>query len=241
MAGRGAIFKIGGKLFEDEESLRNIITQLQGLYTSKILDKIVIISGGGNLANFVRIADQKLELGPDISHWMAILAMDLNGKFISRASKIKHTSDLKEIEQMELNITIFLPYSLLKEKDVLPHNWQVTSDSIALYLSHVMKFNTCYLIKNVDGILLNNGQLKKVLTTEEYSELKNNNKLLNNSESSKESQPIDSYLPTIIDKYKIPCVILNGLNQSISNFFNHKTDQEQHAIFTKLNPKDLTN
>ena len=234
---RGAIFKIGGKLFEDEKSLRNIITQLRDLYTSKILTKIVIISGGGKLANFVRLIDQKLALGPDLSHWMAILAMDINGEFISHYSKIKCTADLKEIEQMKTIFTIFLPYSYLKEEDELPHDWQVTSDSIALYLTHVMKFNACYLIKDIDGILLNDGQLKKVLTTEEYIELKKENKLLNNMERLKESQPIDSHLPTIIDKFKIPCIILNGFNKTISNFFNQHVDKEHPAIFTKLNPK----
>lgn len=237
MVERGGIFKIGGKLFEDEKSLRNIIMQLRDLYDSKIFDKIIIIPGGGKLANFVRLVDQKLELGSDLSHWMAILAMDINGKLISHSSKIKCTTDLKEIEEMETIFTVFLPYSFLRENDMLPHDWQVTSDSITLYLSHVMKFNTCYLIKDVDGILLSDGHLKKNLTTEEYMELKKENKLLNNMERLKKSQPIDNYLPTIIDKFKIPCVVLNGLNKAISNFFNHQIDQEHNAIFTKLNPK----
>ena len=150
MTESGAIFKIGGKLLEDEKSLRNIITQLKNLYDSKVFNKIVILSGGGSLANFVRLSDQNLELGPELSHWMAILAMDINGKLISHSSKIEFTTNLKKIEQLKTIITVFLPYSFLREKDVLPHDWQVTSDSIALYLSHVMKFKTCYLIKDID-------------------------------------------------------------------------------------------
>ena len=237
MSDRGAIFKIGGKLFEDEKSLRNIMMQLRDLYNSKIFKKIVIIPGGGKLANFVRLVDQKLELGADLSHWMAILAMDINGKFISHSSKIKTTTDLKEIEETETILTVFLPYSFLRENDVLPHDWQITSDSISLYLSHVMKLNNCYLIKDINGILLSDGQLIKKLTTEEYIEIKREDKLLNNKNSLKLSQPIDSYLPTLIDKFKIPCIILNGLNKTISNYFNHQTDQERHSIFTKLTPK----
>ena len=72
---------------------------------------------------------------------------------------------------------------------------------------------------------------------EEYFELKKGKKLLNNKEMKKESQPIDSYLPTLIDNFKIPCVILNGLNKAISNLFNRHIDQEQQASFTKINPK----
>jgi len=231
------IFKIGGKFLERESALKNVISQLNELYQRQTFNKIVILSGGGRLANFIRLSDKTLEIGPDLSHWMAILAMDINGELISQFSNLNATSDINEIKQVERIFSVFLPFSYLKRKDELPHNWEVTSDSIALYLSREMEFYECYLIKEVDGILLEDGQLKKNLTTDEYERLNKENKLLAIKNKLKRSQPIDQYVPRIIDKFKIPCVILNGNKRNIINFFNPRIKQDTNKLFTKLYPR----
>ena len=231
------IFKIGGKFLERESALKNVISQLNELYHRQTFNKIVILSGGGRLANFIRLSDKTLEIGPDLSHWMAILAMDINGELISQFSNLNATSDINEIKQVERIFSVFLPFSYLKRKDELPHNWEVTSDSIALYLSREMEFYECYLIKEVDGILLEDGQLKKNLTTDEYERLNKENKLLAIKNKLKRSQPIDQYVPRIIDKFKIPCVILNGNKRNIINFFNPRIKQDTNKLFTKLYPR----
>jgi 5-(aminomethyl)-3-furanmethanol phosphate kinase len=234
---KNGIFKIGGKFLENKISMKNIISQLFELYETKIFNKIVILSGGGNLANFIRLSDKILEIGPDLSHWMAILAMDINGELISHLFKLNVTPDIKKIMQTDRTISVFLPFSFLKKEDELPHDWQVTSDSIALYLCQKMEFNECYLIKEVDGILLQDGQLIKNLTTKEYEQFKKVKKLHPKKNQLKESQPIDQYLPRIIDKFKIPCIILNGNKKNIVNFFNDQNSQDTNTLFTKLNPK----
>ena len=233
---RNGIFKIGGKFLENTNLLKNIIGQLFELYQTKIFNKIVILSGGGKLANFVRFSDKILEIGPDLSHWMAILAMNINGKLISQLFKLDIITDIKEIKQMDRFISVFLPYSFLKKIDELAHNWEVTSDSIALYLCREMGFNECYLIKEVDGILLHDGRLIKNLTTKEYEQFKKEKKLLIIKNKLKESQPIDQYLPRIIDKFRIPCIILNGNERRIANFFNSQNNSDIQALFSKLNP-----
>ena len=231
------IFKIGGKFLEKESALKNVISQLNELYQRQIFNKIVILSGGGRLANFIRLSDKTLEIGPDLSHWMAILAMDINGELISQFSNLTATSDINEIKQVERTFSVFLPFSYLKRTDELPHDWEVTSDSIALYLSREMEFYECYLIKEVDGILLKDGQLKKNLTTDEFERLYKEKKLLAIKNKLKGSQPIDNYVPRIIDRFKIPCVILNGNKRNIINFFNSGINQDTNKLFTKLDPR----
>lgn len=231
------IFKISGKFIQNNSVLKNIISQLYELYQRQIFNKIIILFGGGRLANFIRLSDKTFEIGPDLSHWMAILAMDYNGELISQLSNLNVTSDINEIKQVERIFTVFLPYSFLKWKDELPHSWKVTSDSIALYLSRQLEFNECYLIKEVDGILLKDGQVKKNLTTDEYERLKKEKKLLPIRDKLKGSQPIDQYLTSIIDKFKIPCVILNGNKRKIFNFFNLGATQNTNTLYTKLDPR----
>ena len=80
-------------------------------------------------------------------------------------------------------------------------------------------------------------QVIKELTTSEYRELKMSNQLdmkkANNKEI-KKSKPIDQYLLTLIDTYKIPAIILNGSKskQNIFNYFAKREDNDN--IFTKI-------
>ena len=104
-----------------------------------------------------------------------------------------------------------------------------------------MEFNECYLIKEVNGILLKDGQLKKNITTEEYERLKKEKKLIPIKNKLKESQPIDQYLTRIIDKFKIPCIILNGNKRKIINFFKSGKKEGTNILFTKLNPRKSAN
>jgi len=133
---------------------------------------------------------------------------------------------------------IFLPYSFLREDDTLPHNWDVTSDSIALYIANKIKLSRCFLIKNVDGIFNIDKELIKSITTFKYNELKGRNqldKIIEDDSNIKKSKPVDSHLLRLIETYKTPCYILNGTpnNQRIIEFFNTDIADEK-KIYTKL-------
>ena len=61
---------------------------------------------------------------------------------------------------------------------MLIQNWEVTSDSITLYLAHKLKLKECYLIKDVDGIIVNDKGKEKIIremNTSDYLILKNSN------------------------------------------------------------------
>jgi len=215
-----AVFKIGGKILENSKNLECTISQLKKLYEDNTLQKIIIIPGGGSYANFIRSLDKKLVLGDDLAHWMAIFSMDYNGK------------DLK------LLFPIFLPYNYLKKKDELPHSWDVTSDSIAIYIANKLNLNECYLIKDIEGIHNKNNEVIKEISTIQYRELKKSGGLVEiglNQYNLKKSKPIDSYLLTLIDKYKISCILLNGTlkNSRIINYF--KNNELENQVYTKIN------
>jgi aspartokinase-like uncharacterized kinase len=234
-----AIFKIGGKIIENHQSLTTTISQLTSLYERNILYKIILIAGGGSYANFIRLLDQTLHIGNDISHWMAIYTMDLNGKKISRYfPRIKKTKNFEEIEKIERDFIVFLPYKSLRQNDVLPHSWDITSDSITLYLASKLNLKVCYLIKDVDGILNNKHEVIKNLNNEEFLRLKNagNHDTYNSKERIKRtSKPIDSCLFKLINKYRINCIILNGTSSSLRILKYFKIRDDQNKVYTKLN------
>jgi len=239
MTYREAVFKIGGKILENPNNIRSTFSQLTQLYDKKILQKIVIIPGGGSFANFVRKIDEELELGADLAHWMAIYSMNCNGQaLIKNYPYLETIEGLKEFQDAKQMFCVLLPYNFLRKDDILPHSWDVTSDSIALYIANKLKLNHCFFIKNIDGIFNIEKELIKSLSTFEYNELKDSNqlgKINKNYGILKKSKPIDSYLLKLIEKYKTPCYILDGRpsNQRIIEFFNTDIPDEK-KIYTKI-------
>ncbi|MFW9820747.1 MAG: hypothetical protein ACFFE5_14150 [Candidatus Thorarchaeota archaeon] len=239
MSRKIAVFKIGGKILDDFENLKSTITQLNHLYDDNILDRIILIPGGGSFANFIREIYSELKFTEEIAHWMGIISMNYNGlelnKKFPNLPTVENFETLKEKEKL---FCIFLPYEFLKENDKLPHSWDVTSDSISLFITRELGLNECFLIKDVDGVLdsenkvikeISTSKLKKIIKFENLSETLSESELLK-----KKTTPIDPYTTTLIDKDKISCIILNGTKNThrILNYF--KSTKLEEKIFTKI-------
>ncbi len=241
MKGRTIIAKIGGKIFENHENLEYTLNQFKKLlYEKKVIDKLIIIPGGGSYANFIRILDRKLDIGDDLSHWMAIFAMNCNGDAISREYKdIKCIKDIEELKESNEFISIFLPFDFIFQTDELPHSWSVTSDSLAIYIASILKLNHCFLIKDIDGIFIKN-QIEPIqeISTKEYEKLRKDNKLAEfqtQYDNLKKSYPIDLYSLKLTNDFKTSCIILNGSFNSkrIIEFFDDSINQKE-KIYTKI-------
>lgn len=222
-----AVFKIGGSILENFENLNSTILQLTKLFEKKIIQKIIIIPGGGTFANFIRTLYNELKFNDELAHWMAIISMNYNGIELSKKfPKLKIFEDINKLKEIERSLSIFLPYRFLKENDILPHNWQVTSDSIALFLAKTFGLKECFLIKNVDGVLNEEKQIIKEISTSNLRNLKETGKIFDPKnragELKNQSRPIDTYALTLIEKWNISCVIIGGKsdNQRITNFFD---------------------
>ena len=74
-----ALFKIGGNILEDLENLDSTISQLEQLYNENLIEKIILIPGGGTLANFIRKVYRELKFTEELAHWMGIVSMNYNG------------------------------------------------------------------------------------------------------------------------------------------------------------------
>ena len=243
---KSIIVKVGGKILENQENIESTLSQFQSLLDNDKLQKVIIVPGGGSLADFVRSIDDNLNIGDDLAHWMAIYAMNHNGvNLCNKFTELKYINNYDELQtclkkESEKGMFVFLPYDFLSQEDQLPHSWEVTSDSITLYLAHKLKFKECYLIKDVDGIMIDEKGQEEVLkemTTSDYVKLKNSNRLelvRLDANKFKKSQPVDSYLLFLIDKTNVACVILNGITSKsrILEYFDMK--KTQNRTYTKI-------
>ncbi|MFX1410080.1 MAG: hypothetical protein ACFFA6_06990 [Promethearchaeota archaeon] len=234
-----AIFKIGGKILDNSKNLINTVAQFTQLFEDSIIKKIIIIPGGGLLANFVRKTYIEFNLNNNLAHWIAIYSMDYNGRELNRKfPHLKLCDNYEKLNEESRGISIFLPYKYLRNENELPHSWEVTSDSISIYLAKKFGLNTCFLIKDIEGILDSNQNIIKEISSKEFIQLKEEGKIENTNSKDLElkdiTRPIDPYLLILIDKYKIPCIILNGANPEprIFNFFIFPNLRDK--VFTKL-------
>ena len=117
---------------------------------------LVIVPGGGALADAVRALDRELALPAATAHWMAILAMDQYAQAI--AAHVPNGIVVHDRMEMAAaldggRIPVLAPYRWMLAADALPHRWEVTSDSIAAFVAGALDARLLVLLKPVSGPL----------------------------------------------------------------------------------------
>jgi 5-(aminomethyl)-3-furanmethanol phosphate kinase len=178
------VVKLGG-------SLQNGVSDLVPLLR-RSRRPLLIVPGGGIFADTVRQA----RVADDSAHWMAIAAMDQYGWFIA-SHDLKTTDVLKVPEKT----TIFLPYISMRQRDPLPHTWDITSDSISAWVADQLGLELL-LLKSVDGIT-REGELQKQITTPIQNDV------------------VDPFFIPFVMKNQIKTTIINGKSgELVEKFLN---------------------
>jgi hypothetical protein len=156
------IYKLGGSLL----SLNDLDRRLASLFKLPVplpsqsigdrsLDRAVLVGGGG-AADLVRGWDRTHRLGGERSHELALSAMVLNAQFVNAVLPnsvlvAKRSSLRKACAQGA--IAVLDPRAVLDEAEKrsaqrLPRSWDVTSDSIAAFLSISWRAAALVLVKS---------------------------------------------------------------------------------------------
>jgi hypothetical protein len=194
-----AVIKIGGSLAKTS-SLNGLCKFLEKLSKTH---KYLIVPGGSEFSDVVEKFDKKFHLSNQLSHKMAILAMDQYGLLLSNLMNGFLLDEIKVPEHYPKKPVIFLASNYMFTEDPLPNSWDVTSDSIAAHVAQKLKATMFILVKDVDGIF--SFDPKKKSDAELIRKISATELLQLNKKTC-----VDKYLPQVLLERKIKCYVVNG-------------------------------
>jgi aspartokinase-like uncharacterized kinase len=198
-----AVIKVGGSLAENPATLKALCNKL-----SEIAKKyrIIVVPGGGKFADVAREIDQRYALSADAAHRLAILGMDQFGLLLAQLIPNScATYSLNAAKQLSKRkaVPIFLPSRMMFKENPLEASWDVTSDSIAVYVASRLKADEVILVTDVDGIFKSDP--KKHSDTKLIPMLSAGELLAFAQRTS-----VDKFLPKLLLKARLDCYVVNG-------------------------------
>jgi hypothetical protein len=201
-----ALIKVGGNI------LLNHIDSIKPLFHTIFEQgrhlRLIVIPGGGSLANEVRRMHKEYNLTDTTAHLMAMLAIDQNAfminQFLEGSRVVFDPSDARRTTKGH-RVAILAPFRLMLNRDPLPHSWNVTSDSIAAYIAKSVGAQKLILLKDVDGIYtedpkkIGDASLVEKVTASELIE------------TMTKPTCIDKMLPRVLRNSRIKAHVVNGL------------------------------
>ncbi len=114
---------------------------------------IVVVPGGGALADEVRACQSQLGFGDSSAHRMALLAMDQLAWAVAGLRPGFAVGAIEAELQAALDrgqVAVWAPYAAIADRTDIENSWRLTSDSLALWLAGRIGASRCYLIKSVE-------------------------------------------------------------------------------------------
>ncbi|MEE7489976.1 uridylate kinase [Methylobacterium oryzae] len=141
------VIKIGGSLEADPHRRRALLEAIaDGAH-----GRCIVVPGGGTFANAVRAAQMRERFGDAEAHRRALDAMsDAAGIF--RGIEPRLVQSLEPwTETAPARLRVWNPRALRAGHPDIPETWDVTSDSLALWLATQIRAERCVLVKSVDA------------------------------------------------------------------------------------------
>jgi len=158
------VVKLGGSLMQSS-CLQDWLTAIAKLGQGKV----VIVPGGGLFADQVRVAQRYLQFDDLTAHKMALRAMEQFGLLLqSMEPRLIPANSKTEIVDLlnSKRIPVWFPYDMVAENIEIQANWDITSDSLALWLTEQLNCKNLILIKST--IPKDNNYSAKYLSQEGY-------------------------------------------------------------------------
>ena len=143
------VVKIGGSL-ETAPGLRALLALLADYGHTGI----IIVPGGGRFADRIRAEQRATGMDNTDAHRLAIRAMEQYAAVLCRMEpRLYPIAGISEIcgAGGESTVPVWLPGKQIAGQHDIPANWQVTSDSLALWFADKINADGLILVKSVPG------------------------------------------------------------------------------------------
>ena len=143
---RPIVVKLGGSVVRSPE----LRTWLDAIAAAPL--PVVIVPGGGALADEVRAAQKDLGFGDSAAHRMALLAMDQLAWAIAGLRVGFEVGAMEDALQYILRkgrVAVWAPYALIADRTDIPQSWTMTSDSLSLWLARRLGIERLFVIKSI--------------------------------------------------------------------------------------------
>ncbi len=138
------VIKLGGSLYHS----RQLSTCLQNILGYADTRAVVLVAGGGPFADMVRQAQQDHAVSDKTAHQMALNAMRQFALLLIDLLPGAHIFSRSDQSRPANGLSIWLPDDSQLMAADLPQNWQVTADSLALWLAQQLNASQLMLIKS---------------------------------------------------------------------------------------------
>lgn len=140
------VVKLGGSLYQSPhlEYWLNALTNVAKQHS------IIIVPGGGPFADSVRDAQDTYHFDDSTAHHMAILAMAQFGLLLMGISSNCQSFRYTNSPIAPNSLSVWLPDDTLLTQTELRHSWDITSDSLALWLANKLNAEQLILVKSCD-------------------------------------------------------------------------------------------
>jgi 5-(aminomethyl)-3-furanmethanol phosphate kinase len=144
--GRPIVVKLGGSVVRSAELPRWLDA------IAAVPAQVIVVPGGGALADEVRACQEHLGFGDASAHRMALLAMDQLAWAVAglrQGFEVGATETDLWAALDRGSVGVWAPYALIAERTDIEGTWRLTSDSLALWLAARIGARSCYLIKSI--------------------------------------------------------------------------------------------
>jgi 5-(aminomethyl)-3-furanmethanol phosphate kinase len=141
------VVKLGGSLAFSENLQKWIAA------CAACAGRIVIVPGGGPFADAVRSAQSRMAFDDRTAHEMAVLAMEQYGRAFASRNPLLSLADTPDAIRYYLaseRVPVWMPGRMVFDAPDIAPSWDITSDSLAAWLSGRIGAGRLFLVKSVE-------------------------------------------------------------------------------------------
>ena len=140
------VIKVGGSLVESEAA-----AALMRALAVRRPPRLIVVPGGGDFADAVRVTERRHPIGDQAAHHMALLAMHMSAVMLGAFAPgyvVAESPEEFEAAWEREQTPVWAPERMVLAAPDVPASWDVTSDSLAAWLARAIAASRLLLVKS---------------------------------------------------------------------------------------------